>query len=244
MTLKYFIVISLAIHLVAFLAIASLLRQERHAAPVAYFVKVVEEPRETSPGPPPTEKPKAEVRAGREPGAVRGKDKAPAATEEKPEVPARPDAETGGLAPEAPEALPPGEGAGRFLDRDVIREFARREQDARKDTSGITFDTEEFRYRSYMERLKEKIEGIWVYPVEAAEKGVYGDLVIRFVIRKDGSLGSVELLRTSGHTVLDEAAVKALRDGQPFWPLPEGWDQSSLTVTGHFIYTLYGLRIR
>lgn len=252
MTLKHFIFISLAIHVVAFLAIALLTRQERRAAPVAYFVKVVEEPSAAphelpQAKPRPAEKPKAEQRVGRAPDIVRGQERAPqppAATTEKPEGPGPPDATAGKPAPEPPEFPTPEEGVGRFLDRDVIQEFARKETDEKKESKGITFDTEEFRYRSYMERLREKIEGIWVYPVWAAERGIYGDLVIRFVIRKDGSLGSVELLRTSGHTVLDEAALTALREGQPFWPLPEGWNQSSLTITGHFIYTLYGVRIR
>ena len=67
---------------------------------------------------------------------------------------------------------------------------------------------------------------------------------IRFVIRKDGTLGAVELLRTSGQRLLDRAAMEALRDGAPYWPLPEDWDTNSLTVTGHFIYTLHGYYVR
>jgi protein TonB len=108
----------------------------------------------------------------------------------------------------------------------------------------VTLSTEGFMYRGYMERLREKIEGVWVYPREAAERGVYGDLVIRFVIRKDGSLGSVKLVRTSGYDMLDRAAVKALRDAEPFWPLPDVWKEDSYTVTGHFVYSLYGIRLR
>jgi len=133
----------------------------------------------------------------------------------------------------------------RIFDEEVIEGLARRkEQETQQEGGGVTFDTREMMYRSYMERLREKIEGIWSYPDEAARSGIYGDLVIRFVIRKDGSLGSVRVLRTSGHSMLDEAALKALRDAEPYWPLPAGWDRSSLTVTGHFIYNLYGVRIR
>lgn len=108
----------------------------------------------------------------------------------------------------------------------------------------ITFSTKEMRYISYMQRLKEKIEGIWIYPRWAAEQGIFGDLYIRFAIKKDGSLGDIQLVRTSGHQMLDDAAMKALRDAEPFWPLPENWEEDTFTVEGHFIYTLYGVVVK
>ena len=114
----------------------------------------------------------------------------------------------------------------------------------REEDSGITFSTTEYRYYGYKMRLKEKIESIWKYPPEAARKGIYADLYIRFTILKNGELGSVELLRTSGYKMLDDAAMQALRDAAPFWPLPEEWGEDSFTITGHFVYTLYGYYLR
>lgn len=110
--------------------------------------------------------------------------------------------------------------------------------------NGITFDTKELRYSGYMSRLQGRIEGIWKYPQEAASKGIYGDLRIKFTIKKDGMLGNIELARTSGHRSLDEAAMRALKDAEPFWPLPEEWSKEGLTIDGHFIYTLHGIYIR
>ncbi len=132
------------------------------------------------------------------------------------------------------------EGGARLFDPEVLSGvIAKKERPSERDGS-ITFDTSEIRYYSYMRKLKERIEAVWEYPRKAAEEGIYGDLVIRFVIKKDGSLGAVELVRTSGWRMLDQAAVAALRDGSPYWPLPDEWGTDSLTVTGHFIYTLYG----
>lgn len=108
----------------------------------------------------------------------------------------------------------------------------------------LTFDTTEYRYAGYMRKLREKIESVWEYPVDARERGVYGDLKIRFTIKKNGKLGAVELVRTSGHKSLDDAAIKALRDGEPYWPLPDEWEMDSYTILGHFIYSLYGYGIR
>ena len=130
----------------------------------------------------------------------------------------------------------------RLFDRGVIEQFAKKEE-TKRDT-GITFETEEFRYHTYMMRLKERIEGIWKYPPDAAMRGIYGDLYIQFTIRKNGTIGALELLRTSGHRSLDEAAQQALKDAQPFWPLPDEWGKESLTITGHFVYSIYGTYIR
>ncbi len=141
---------------------------------------------------------------------------------------------------------PPVLGPGALFDRDVIGKVVRRsiEKERKRKQGGVTFSTKELKYHSYMMKLKERIESIWIYPEEAARKGIYGDLWISFTIKKDGSLGEVKLLRTSGYPELDRAAMKALRDGAPYWPLPEKWKIDALTVRGHFIYNLYGMYIR
>jgi len=131
----------------------------------------------------------------------------------------------------------------KLFDKDVIGKLAQKDRETKSDSS-ITFSTKEFQYQGYMQRLKEKIEGIWKYPRDAAERGIYGDLYIRFTIKKNGRLGSVDLLRTSGYKSLDDAAIKALRDAEPYWPLPDDWGRDGLTITGHFVYTHYGGYIR
>lgn len=132
----------------------------------------------------------------------------------------------------------------------VTRESAEKGGDSAgqspEDTEGspITFSTREYKYYGYKTRLKEKIESIWVYPREALQKGLYGDLVIEFTILRDGKLGAVRLVRTSGYKLLDDAAIQALRDGAPYWPLPAEWPEKSFTIKGHFIYSLSGFYIR
>lgn len=131
----------------------------------------------------------------------------------------------------------------RLFDKEVIGKLAQKEREQKPDSS-ITFSTKEYQYLGYMQRLKEKIEGIWKYPRDAAERGIYGDLYIRFTIKKNGRLGAVELIRTSGYKSLDDAAMRALRDAEPYWPLPDEWGRDGLTITGHFVYTYYGSYIR
>jgi protein TonB len=136
-------------------------------------------------------------------------------------------------------------GARELFDAKIIGDIAKLQPSVkRKEKSGVTFSTKELKYYSYMMKLKGRIESIWRYPPEAVRRGIYGDPYIRFTIKKNGYLGSVELVRTSGYRELDEAAIKALRDGEPYWPLPENWDMDGLTITGHFVYTLYGAYLR
>jgi protein TonB len=142
----------------------------------------------------------------------------------------------GGTAPSSPSLRE------RLFDREVMDKLARRGE--KKHDSSITFDTNEFKYEGYMMKLKSRIEGIWRYPQDAAIRGLYGDLYIKFTIKKNGRLGDVELVRTSGNRSLDEAAMQALREGEPYWPLPDEWGKDALTITGHFVYSLYGTYIR
>ena len=123
---------------------------------------------------------------------------------------------------------------GFFLfDKKTIEKFASKAPPADR---GLTFDTSEFKHRAYMRMLKERIESIWKYPREAEKLGLSGDLYIKFSIKKNGEMGEIELVRTSGYMELDRAAMNALKKAFPWWPLPKDYKGEKLTITGHFIY--------
>jgi TonB family protein len=135
-------------------------------------------------------------------------------------------------------ALSPGD----FLfDKQTIEKYASRgtqEGAGIQDGKGFMFYAPEFKNRAYMRMLRDRIESIWKYPEEAARRRLTGDLYIKFVIRRNGKLDKVELVRTSGHRELDEAAIQALKKADPYWPLPENYDKEVLEITGHFIYVM------
>ncbi|NNF97470.1 MAG: energy transducer TonB [Halobacteria archaeon] len=81
----------------------------------------------------------------------------------------------------------------------------------------------EFRFASYMDAWRTKVEriGNLNYPEEAARRGISGALLMDVAINPDGSLYSVRVLRTSGHKVLDEAAVRIVKLAAPYPPLSE-----------------------
>ena len=63
----------------------------------------------------------------------------------------------------------------------------------------------------------------WARDVDAEQPltvGLYGDLRLLVIIRKDGSLEGIEVLKSSGYAVLDEAAIKIVRMAAPFSPFP------------------------
>ena len=124
-----------------------------------------------------------------------------------------------------------------LFDKNTIEKYARK--NTPPVDKGLTFEAPEFKHRGYMRMLKERIEDIWKYPKEAAERGISGDLYIKFIIKKNGRLENVKLLRTSGYQDLDEAALEAVKKIFPFFPLPINYDKETLTITGHFIY-IYG----
>ncbi len=49
------------------------------------------------------------------------------------------------------------------------------------------------------------------YPLRARELGMEGEVVVRCLLDRDGTPGSVTLARSSGHALLDEAALAAVR---------------------------------
>ncbi|MDC7689544.1 energy transducer TonB [Vogesella indigofera] len=74
----------------------------------------------------------------------------------------------------------------------------------------------------YVEDWRLKIERIGKrnYPAEARAQNLYGSLELAVVIRADGALQEVRLLRSSGHAVLDQAAQNIVRMAAPYAPFP------------------------
>jgi len=81
--------------------------------------------------------------------------------------------------------------------------------------------TEEYKPAQYIEDWRNKIEriGNLNYP-EAARGRLYGSLVVYIEIKSSGELERVEVQRSSGHRVLDEAAVRIVRLAAPYAPFP------------------------
>jgi TonB family protein len=103
----------------------------------------------------------------------------------------------------------------------------------------------EVQYISYFASIKRKIELVWQYPFDAAAAGVEGELLIDFVIGRNGKLESAELVRGSGHKLLDDEAMRSIRKASPFDPIPNEYKIPNLQIRGRFVYVHGGaLRLR
>ncbi len=102
----------------------------------------------------------------------------------------------------------------------------------------IDINTSEFKYISYFTTMRKAIELVWNYPLEAAQKGLQGEVGLEFTINKDGTTSRIRVVRSSGYAVLDKAIVEAIRLASPFSPLPDNFDKPRLTVRGSFRYVL------
>ena len=89
----------------------------------------------------------------------------------------------------------------------------------------ISASTKEFSAAAYMKAWELKVEriGNMNYPQEARQKALNGSLMLSVDINPDGSVpaGGIVISRSSGHSVLDEAAVRIVRLGAPYAAIPE-----------------------
>lgn len=100
--------------------------------------------------------------------------------------------------------------------------------------------TQEYRYAQYIEDWRVKVEriGNLNYPDQARREQVYGKLQLSVSIRADGSVENIEVSSSSGHRILDAAAMRIVRLAAPFSPLPpdiaKDWDVLNITRTWSF----------
>lgn len=100
--------------------------------------------------------------------------------------------------------------------------------------------TEEYRFAQYIEDWRQKVERIGTlnYP-EAARGKLYGSLVLTLSINHDGTLNRVDINRSSGYKVLDEAAKRIVQMAAPYSPFPPDIrrDTDILEITRTWYFT-------
>lgn len=84
----------------------------------------------------------------------------------------------------------------------------------------VSASTREYRYASYLGAWARKVENIGNlnFPPEAKQRQIYGSLILHVAVRRDGSVESVRVVRSSGYPLLDEAAIRIVELAAPFSP--------------------------
>lgn len=121
------------------------------------------------------------------------------------------------------------------LDRQ--RQEATQRPRLRRFTAVATIATAE---AEYLNSWRQKVEQIGNenFPEQALRDGIVGQLRLITVIKADGSILSVEISESSGHSILDNAALQIVRQAAPFAPFPaevrRDWDQMEIIRTWRF----------
>lgn len=96
-------------------------------------------------------------------------------------------------------------------------------------------------YAEYVENWRQRVEtvGTQNYPQEARSRQIFGSLLLTVSIRADGTVEKVEIDRSSGHTVLDNAALRIIKLAGPYSPFPPAVrsDYDILSITRMWSFT-------
>ncbi len=100
---------------------------------------------------------------------------------------------------------------------------------------------QEYRFARYIEDWRQKVERIGTlnYPPAAREQRIYGSLQLTVSIKADGTVDNVEVNRSSGQKVLDEAALRIVHLGAPYAAFPPdiSRDTDILSITRVWTFT-------
>jgi protein TonB len=151
------------------------------------------------------------------------------------------------------EVVPQGAAQADAEAKDLVQkslEIARLEAQIRRDYQAyqerpkrkfVGARAQEYRFAQYVDNWRQKIEriGNLNYPVEAKARRIYGRLQLTVAIKADGEVEGIEVNRSSGYKVLDQAAIRIVRLAAPFDRFPESIrsDTDVLHITRTWTFT-------
>ncbi len=117
-----------------------------------------------------------------------------------------------GLLPAPPEPAPPPPPPAPAIDRSVLK--------------------------AYVARVTQMIFDEVVYPESARRADVQGAAVLGMAIDQRGRVVQVGLLQSSGHTMLDDEIVAAVKRIRRYPPLPKGYQEPTLRFKVRVRFTM------
>ncbi len=85
----------------------------------------------------------------------------------------------------------------------------------------LSLDTPDPLFQTYFAKIRLKIQRELHYPSEAERQQIQGQSLVRFVLVASGDVAKLRVLDPSGHPILDEASISAIRNASPFGPFPD-----------------------
>lgn len=120
----------------------------------------------------------------------------------------------------------------------IERDWRRKYREGVEKGDTVWLDTEQDLLISFFKRFKDGIYRVWNYPERARMLEEQGTCLLRITVSRQGMIDDVELLESSGSYDLDQEALRAVRKGAPYGPLPTAYPNEQLHIMAYFRYTL------
>ena len=90
----------------------------------------------------------------------------------------------------------------------------------------------------FAQTVRRKIESKKRYPLAARKSRFEGRVGVKMTILKDGQLEMIEIIESSGHAILDKAALESVRRSAPFPQFPEEAERSRIQMSIYLAFKM------
>jgi TonB family protein len=119
-----------------------------------------------------------------------------------------------------PDTIMGSDASSSLASQTNVREFGLQKTGSSGPSNGGDGDvisSDKSRYmKAHFSYIKDLIYKHLIYPVTAKKMGWEGKVITTFVVSSEGYVKDVRISKSSGHEILDENAVKAIKNASPF----------------------------
>jgi protein TonB len=109
---------------------------------------------------------------------------------------------------------------------------ARAPQVAMPRPPGIEYGEKAMSGDPYLNKVQAMIDRETFYPAQAVPLGIQGSVSFEITLGRMGELLSIAIVKSSGASILDDAAIQILRRASPFPPLPDDYPSPAVLKGG------------
>jgi protein TonB len=92
--------------------------------------------------------------------------------------------------------------------------------------------------REYLEMLNLRIHSAKKYPESARSRHLEGRVKLEFILKTDGTLADIKIVKSSRHKNLDDAAIEAVKNASPFPKPPAFIFKEPITLRVNILFEL------
>jgi protein TonB len=97
-------------------------------------------------------------------------------------------------------------------------------------------NTDDIQFGSFLRHFETAVYGVWTYPEEAARLGIEGMTPVKITFNRKGDIEKVELLDSSGSTILDNEVLRTLHRIGRVGSFPKGYTKDKFYLVAFFQY--------